>query len=121
MSKTEVSVPTIQVYLGVDGDMYYCHGKNFINIQESPIAFGKTYGEAVCLYLKLVDRDTMPNIQKIIYHYEFKDLDVYMNDGHIYRYKDLPSIVYCEFCESDYYGQFLTERVKGKFRYERIK
>lgn len=43
---------TIELVIGMDGNAWFCHGPDFINLQESEVEFGETEEEAVMAYLK---------------------------------------------------------------------
>lgn len=44
----------IEYVTGRDGNAWFCHGPNFINLQESPCAYGDTELEAMLSYVKLI-------------------------------------------------------------------
>jgi hypothetical protein len=53
MDRTNFEIPLIcgdkryNIKIGVDGDMFYAFGSNFINLQDSVCGFGKTLDLAV--------------------------------------------------------------------------
>jgi hypothetical protein len=43
----------IEYQVGMDGNSWFCHGPDFVNLQESTVAFGDTEEEAILEYCKL--------------------------------------------------------------------
>lgn len=44
---------SIEYQVGMDGNAWYCHGLDFVNLQESLVAFGETEDEAIIEFFKL--------------------------------------------------------------------
>lgn len=61
---------------------------------------------------------TSSNISQI--GYDGDDMLILFNSGIVYRYKNVPKIVYELAGEAESVGQFFHRHIKGHFTYERL-
>jgi hypothetical protein len=60
------------------------------------------------------------NILKITYEEDYKELWVYFHNKTVYKYLDVPKIVYEKFMKAESLGKFLNSEIKPNYKYERI-
>lgn len=54
------------------------------------------------------------------YNTETRILEVRFNNGGIYHYYDVPAEVWADMQSAESKGQFLAQRIKGKYRYSKV-
>ena len=60
------------------------------------------------------------NIESIGYDESSCTLEIEFNNGSVYQYFDVPTVVYEEFIASDSKGGYLAKNIKGRYRYSRV-
>lgn len=73
------------------------------------VLVGKTFRE-----------DESTNVDKIRYHHKDASFDVTYRNGNTYRYFDVPSIVFRQAVNAPSIGSFLSQTMKGEYRYSRV-
>jgi hypothetical protein len=59
-------------------------------------------------------------INKAVYNFTEKTLNVEFSTGAIYQYHNVDESVYEDFCKSESQGKFLNEQIKNKFEYTKL-
>ena len=54
-------------------------------------------------------------IQRVGYNPATRELSIWFSGGRRYVYSAVPSLVYHELCEAPSAGQFVNDRVKGRY------
>ena len=60
------------------------------------------------------------NIAEVGYDPEQKHLEIKFHDGGTYRYHDVPASTHADMMKAKSAGGFVAEKIRGKFRTERV-
>ena len=61
------------------------------------------------------------NVEAIGYNPDTKELRVQFKGGAVYKYNEIPHIIFCKFITAESYGNFLAENIKGKYEFKKLK
>ncbi len=63
----------------------------------------------------------MSSVVKLIsYDMEVAELSVYLSDGKVYRFKNVPLLVYKNFERAESQGSFFNEFIRDSYEFERM-
>ncbi len=64
---------------------------------------------------------TSSNVASIGYSRHLHALEIEFTRGAVYRFLDVPTIVYRELIASDSKGRFIAEHIRGRYRFVRVR
>lgn len=61
------------------------------------------------------------SLASVSFKKESRTLEVEFRSGAVYRYRDVPETAYRELLRAESKGRFFTQRIRGKFPFERVR